>query len=317
MEERVEMYGDERFKDPDRVESEYPVEELVVLVGELAEKYTGGESSSITYEKAQQLMEAVKYCIHEYGDVCNEMMEHPDASASATALRQMRESPRGAREAYERGYHIVLNKTARFRDIYHELIRNFDSYGNRCLEETVMRGMPGFLQWYDSKFGPQETILTLDYPVLKDLNSVTGIDAVLEYGRCIAWEQSFLRSFKREWVRRSLGAHNHDPAEMIENLCSVLLPDIIGHVVLKKSWQSAGYSPEEYQILTDGFSGLHGSELETYLYRILSGLASGIFLNDVPEDRSAVRYICGAVPDLAARIRNGIRFGCLDRVFMV
>ncbi len=43
----------------------YRMEELIPIVGRLAEKYTGFESSSITYEKAGQLMEAVLYCIHE------------------------------------------------------------------------------------------------------------------------------------------------------------------------------------------------------------------------------------------------------------
>ena len=37
----------------------YTMEELVPLVGELAGSYAGYESSSISYEKAQQLMEAV------------------------------------------------------------------------------------------------------------------------------------------------------------------------------------------------------------------------------------------------------------------
>ena len=46
---------------------EYEIEELVPIVATLAEKYTSKESSSITYEKAQQLMEAVLYCICEAG----------------------------------------------------------------------------------------------------------------------------------------------------------------------------------------------------------------------------------------------------------
>ena len=38
---------------------DYEMEELVPIVGKLAEKYTAHESTSITYEKAEQLMEAV------------------------------------------------------------------------------------------------------------------------------------------------------------------------------------------------------------------------------------------------------------------
>ena len=43
----------------------YEMEELVPIVGRLAQKYTANESTSVTYEKAEQLMEAVLYCIHE------------------------------------------------------------------------------------------------------------------------------------------------------------------------------------------------------------------------------------------------------------
>ena len=42
------------------------MEELVPIVGKLAEKYTSFESTSISYEKAEQLMGAVLYSIHEW-----------------------------------------------------------------------------------------------------------------------------------------------------------------------------------------------------------------------------------------------------------
>lgn len=325
----------------------YPSEALVELVAELAGKYTGGDSSSITYEKAQQFMEAVRYCIHECDgwvepdwDRGREFDRDPDQDSDAVsgAVRRMPERNAGPREAYERGYQIVLRKTARLRDIYHGLIQNFDAYGNRCLEETVTCGLPGFLQWYDARFNPQETILTLDYPILKDLSGLVGIDAVLEYGRCIAWEQAFLRSFDREWVRRSLTAYSGDPSGMIENLCSILLPDLIGHVVLKKPLKEIGYSQEEYQILADGFAGVMkgrwekwrenkesregstvtgSSTLERYLQYICDRLFTGVFSGNAAEKRAAEQYICGAIPDIAARIKNGITYGCLDQVFRV
>ena len=46
---------------------EYELEELFPVVAELARKYTSGESTSITYERANHLMEAVLYCIHQCG----------------------------------------------------------------------------------------------------------------------------------------------------------------------------------------------------------------------------------------------------------
>ena len=49
----------------DKGESGYKMEELLPIVAGLARKYTSGESLSVTYEKAEQLMEAVVYCINE------------------------------------------------------------------------------------------------------------------------------------------------------------------------------------------------------------------------------------------------------------
>ena len=44
---------------------DYTMEELLPVVGKLTEKYTGFSSTSVTYETARQLMEAVLYCIGE------------------------------------------------------------------------------------------------------------------------------------------------------------------------------------------------------------------------------------------------------------
>ena len=45
----------------------YGMEELVPLVGKLADRYNGYEDTSVTYEKAQQLMGAI--VLHPGGDV--------------------------------------------------------------------------------------------------------------------------------------------------------------------------------------------------------------------------------------------------------
>ena len=68
------------------------MEELLPVVAALGEKYTGYEHSSVTYEKAQMLMEAVLYCIGEY---------------EGTSLQEEREE---AREQEEKGELFLKNK---------------------------------------------------------------------------------------------------------------------------------------------------------------------------------------------------------------
>ena len=74
----------------------YEAEDLVPIVAELAKRYTTGESSSITYEAAGQLMEAVLYCIREY------------EKGKAFSLTTGKNLP--ARRCYERGLELVEKK---------------------------------------------------------------------------------------------------------------------------------------------------------------------------------------------------------------
>lgn len=41
------------------------MQEMLEIVAELSRKYASGDSTSITYETAEQLMGAVQYCINE------------------------------------------------------------------------------------------------------------------------------------------------------------------------------------------------------------------------------------------------------------
>ncbi len=180
----------------------YEMEELMPIVGRLAEKYTANESTSVTYEKAEQLMGAVLYCIHEA-----ELQESQEEGASRTIEGDsdyhpmtVTEKKLSAKQAYEAGAACVEQKTRKALKLYHEILPEFQPYENACLYDTFVKGLPQFFQWYDIKFQPQNTILTLDYPVLKDLSRLSGIDKVYEFIGCIRLEQRFLKKFPRNYV---------------------------------------------------------------------------------------------------------------------
>ena len=168
----------------------YRMEELVPIVGELANQYNGYEDTSVTYEKAQQLMGAVLYCIREA------------VQAEENAVASKEKMP--ARQMYENGVKAVEEKVKEALKMYNQLLPEFDSYGNRCLYDTVVKGLPEFFKWYDVRFHPQDTILTLDYPILKDISGYTGIDAVYEFIRSVKKEQDFLKRFPRVCGRDAL-----------------------------------------------------------------------------------------------------------------
>lgn len=100
------------------------MEELLPVVGKLAEKYTGWESTSISDEKAEQLMEAVLYCIGEVTGQQEGLVSQEKISAEL---------------AYEMGYQCVVEEVKETLDLYHAILPGFSFYENRCLHDTFMR----------------------------------------------------------------------------------------------------------------------------------------------------------------------------------
>ena len=237
---------------------EYEPEELIPIVGKLADKYTSRESSSVSWETAGQLMEAVLYCIREAGS----------APGPQTGVMVQRPS---ALQSYETGYRCVKEKTERALDVYNELAPVFESYENRCLYDTFVRGMPEFFRRYDLRFRPQDTILTLDYPVLRDLSGFSGIDRIYEYILCVRMEQLFLKSFPKDCVLRVLARYSRGYRSMVENLTEIVLLSAVGHMLAgKRLWEE----PEEEDYL----------RMEQYLA-----------VNPMPVVRERVRGVLGVL----------------------
>lgn len=216
------------------------LDEIIPIVAKLTERYTAGDSTSVTYEKAEQLMGAVLYCIREaeYAEKNKGESEagggfvKEQAVASDEAERKENISEQGyltarlqgmsAQQAYETGLAYVERKVKAALALYNEMQAQFDSYGNRCLYDTFVKGIPEFFKWYDIRFAPQDTILTLDYPVRKDLSAYTGIDRIYEYLLCIHKEQEFLHTFSRNDVIDALARYNPAYEDMIDNVCEAV-----------------------------------------------------------------------------------------------
>ncbi|WP_186423904.1 DUF6179 domain-containing protein [Lacrimispora celerecrescens] len=216
----------------------FETEELMPIVAELADKYTGKESTSITYEKARQLMEAVLYCIHEYegdGEKGQELLSMDGKSV--------------AKRAYSLGYEAVQKKVKETQILYNEIIPDFKYYENRCYYDTFAKGISSFFLYYDPRFQPQNHILTLDYPVLYPVYTLQGIDAISAFVKCVSLEQVFLGKLPDEYVLHVLRAYSPDQGELIINLAGIVLRNILGCLMAGKRVNTQGYTPWELERL--------------------------------------------------------------------
>lgn len=173
----------------------YTMEELVPIVAMLVEKFTKKESSSVTYERARQLMDAVIYCI-----------AHLETGKNLLIT----DSQFPAKEAYRLGYEAVIRKVRKTKEKYNRLIEFFDHYENQNYQATVERALPGFFLYYDARFAPTENIITMDYPVLGLDMQLEGVDMISQYIDAIWEEQQYLMKFPRNEIINQLRSfHPH------------------------------------------------------------------------------------------------------------
>lgn len=276
---------------------EYKMEDLVPIVSKLAEGYTSGDSTSITYEKAGQLMEAVLYSIHE--------------GEEEGQFSLMENSGLSPEKAYEIGVKCVEKKTKDTLSLYNEVMTQFSSYENECLHDTVVKGLPEFFKWYDLKYEPQNTILTLDYPVLIDNPEHTGIDKIYDYVLCIQQEQKFLNKFSYEYVVEVLSQYDSGYRLMIDNICEVVLMNLIFHIFVGKNMEDMKFEPSEYKRMK---VMIQKEDLNTLREKLKSIISVNI-QKYYEKDEQLMEYLSHAIDSISVRIKSAADNGNLAKIF--
>lgn len=271
----------------------YEMENLVPIVAKLAEGYTSKESTSMTYERAQQLMEAVLYSIRE--------------AEKAGQFSLIQKDELSTERMYAIGVKCVENKTKEALDLYNGIMTHFSSYGNQCLYDTVVKGLPEFFKWYDCRYDPQNTILTLDYPILMDISEQTGIDKIYDFLFCIQLEQIFLNKFPSAYIMEILSKYDKQYKLMIENLCEIVLMNVISHMLAGKEIFILDFEPEEYLKMQT----LIQKENLSYLREKLKNAVKVLVREYYENDEKLMEYLYKTVDNIAVRMKCAADYGNL------
>lgn len=275
---------------------EYLMEELVPIVAALSEKYTSKESTSVSYETARQLMEAVMYCINE-------------CASDQTLVSSQRLS---VAEAYQYGYEVLIEKVKRTQAAYNEMIVDFCGYGNRNYEATVQKAIPEFFLYYDAQFAPQETIITMDYPTICPVSGKCGIDAIETYVKYISYEQKFMGAFQRQYVCEILGRDQADHKNGFDNICRVILRHVFGHLLIKKGFQEEA-GEQDYEKLSD----LAISSSGQWLRGILKELLEQLINEKYHADEGMGDYLACDIDDLVVEMKNAAEHDVMQQVIVL
>lgn len=267
-------------------QTDFTMEEMLPIVAELTRRYTHWESSSITYEKAQQLMEAVLYCI-----------KHSDKSCM--------QSPQ---KAYERGYDNIVRLVRAENEQYNKMISSFNAYGNIAYYETVVKGIPSFFLYYDARFEPQNHLLTLDYETLLSVREYEGIDCIQQFLKYIRYEQTFLLEFEEQYVIRTLEKYHEDYQELIINVCSVVLRNILICLWIGKPIVVNSFTSNQIKELREQLLQLDNSQI----LRKLEGYLRILIREQFKANEGLYEYLVADLPNFTVELVNAAQCDCLE-----
>lgn len=277
----------------------YQVEELLPIVADLTDKYTSKESTSVSYAKARQLMEAVLYCINQ--------CEGENLLVSSKKI--------DAIDAYKCGCERLIEKVKKTQDDYNEMIVDFCAYGNKNYNDTVTKAIPGFFKYYDVKFAPQETIITMDYPTICPVINKTGIDAIQLYVEYISYEQKFMNELPKGYVHDILYRFEPDFERHFFNICNIILRHILGHMLIGKGFgmNSLKEYDENYNLLKNLILESDNSNIENRLLTCLNNLIIEKFDYDVELEN----YLKSDLKNFITELRIAAENDCIERVVVL
>lgn len=321
-------------------------EDLLPIVQKLVELKTAKESTSVTFDTARQLMNAVIFCIREekvmtwlsgdtekaediddsiggiYVSKENGNVDKSDKDKEKDGLIKARKTisgksdlihaakNRSAEERYEQGKQLVIEKVHHAKKIYDNMILSFCNYGNIALKETIEDGMVQFFLWYDVDLNPQNQILTLDYPTLKSVEELQGIDAIDQYLIFILLEQKFLGAFPEQEIRYILSAFHDHYEELLMNLSSIVLRNLIGKIICGIQYQQR-FKDEDYEKLHNYFTENPYVEWNTQLKKIIEA-----FITRAKLDARLIPYLSLDIESFCVECRNALQHNCLERIFV-
>lgn len=278
---------------------EYSMEDLLPVVGMLADKYTGRDSSSITYDKARQLMGAVIYCINEL-----RMKKEWQLTGQSKTLKP--------EDAYKIGYEMVLEKVLEAKRQYEIIILDSQDYNCRNIHDTVIKGIPQFFINYDPRFRPQDTILTLDYPAIKPLGKKTGVDAIHQYLENLGMEWMFLNLFDNRRMEALMNARMPGYQDLyLGNICEEVLLQALGCVMARRQIPELTLNSIDISSIKDILRNRSLEDMEVKIKGMLKGLINRMF----PENQKMEAYFLYAAHDMAVRLNNGIQNSCLEQIW--
>lgn len=265
-------------------------------------KYTGGASSSVKVETAQNLLTSILYCIDAYGL----RLETP-----TEFIEDLRSRP--VRELYLDGLACVESCFEETGHLFKAILSN-RIQTKLIAYNSTLEAIPEFFSGYDARFNAHNTMADIDYPLAHDHMNIRGIFYLQQYLHKLNIENRFCAYFPSGEIEQLLYNYGRvyriNYTEFLLNIFEIVLTNAIFAIMLGKDPLTLLLSPKDGNMLNYQLQRTGSSHVSSLIDESIQALAAKLQIID-PD---VIEYIRQCENDLASRVINGLQEGCLDKL---
>lgn len=274
---------------------------LLGLLSKQIEKYTFGESSSVTEESAESLLKSICFSISValkcQGNVviASELLEH--------------ESVEGL---FEKGNELIGYYFEDAKRLWIKIKKEGPQISNLAYNDTVFIGLKEFFDWYDYRFSAHEMKGSLDYPLSYDEMDLTGIEYIHEYLTHLDMENIFCSRYDAHSIECLMRGYSSNFREDLVNVFELILANLLGRSILGYSLDRLDISEEDREGLLKQLKKVDKTglvqKMERGFYEILAFMEV--------ESQVTMEYFKLTLKNIISRVKHNIKLGKLDKVFI-
>ncbi|WP_455540023.1 DUF6179 domain-containing protein [Terrisporobacter sp.] len=225
------------------------------ILKDLIMRYTKGQSSSVTVEKAEKLIIGIWYTIDAY----MKKIESPEES-----IKTLREEE--ISYIYERGKNILKEDFIDAKDLYEKVLRNRISTDLTSYNDTLS-GIENFFKYYDLEFEPDENTADIDYPLAFDDWDVVGLYYIKNYLENLYIENQICNKFYSKDIHKILKSYGEnykiDYRDLLINIFEMTINNAVFSILCNNN--SLEINEEEFGKINDKIERMNEEEVKTLI----------------------------------------------------
>ena len=276
---------------------------IMVILAELINKFTHGQSSSLKVETSQRLLLSIFYAL----DHVVKNIPDPIDALHLLAADEIA-------EIYKIGLEQLEASVAESQLLYRQIVDHKLPVSIVAYHATIDQALPDFFLYYDLRFSARDIPASIDYPLLFDDMKIQGIDYIKQYLQTLQLENDFCRLFPLADIDQLLFHYGQvyqiDYSEALINVFEIILTNAIFSVLAGNSGAQLSISPLQLELLRDRFANLDADQTSALITAAIESLCSDLTL----DDSRTRQYIRKFQSILVSRFLNALAHDCLENV---